>query len=245
MIRIRPLGDFGVDAPWVPWMQVGFGVIYLALAVCAFWLWDSFWFGIVIGVIGLLMLLCAGLYWHTSRRGKFVVWREVLAATPAATHVLDMGCGRGAVSIMVAQRFPQAKVTGVDLWRSVDQSGNSPEAAERNAQLNDVADRIAFLTGDMTQLPRPDNSYDLVTASLSIHNIHTAEGRQKAIDEAWRVLSPGGRLLIVDISKTREYERRLRELGAADLHRRPVGWRMWWSGPWMATAELRATKPIA
>ncbi|MEQ6898554.1 class I SAM-dependent methyltransferase [Microbacterium sp. KR10-403] len=245
MNRGRPLGDYGVDAPWVPWMMVGFGVIYLVLSGCAFWLWDSPGFGVVIGVIGLLMFVSAWLYWHTTRRGKFAVWREVLAETPAATRVLDMGCGRGAVSIMAAQQYPQAAVTGIDLWRSVDQSGNTPDAAERNAQLNDVADRLSLLTGDMTQLPCADGSFDLVTASLSIHNIHTADGREKAIDEAWRVLSPGGRLLIVDISKTREYEQRLRDLGAADVRRRPVGWRMWWSGPWMATTELRAMKPIA
>ncbi|WEG10551.1 class I SAM-dependent methyltransferase [Microbacterium horticulturae] len=245
MNRARPLGDYGVDAPWVSWMLVGFGVIYLVLSGCAFWLWNSPWFGIIIGVVGILMLVGAWLFWHTTRRGKFTVWREVLGEIPAAARVLDMGCGRGAVSIMAAQQFPRAQVTGLDLWRSVDQSGNSPEAAESNARLNDVADRITFLTGDMTQLPSPDASADLVTASLSIHNVPSAAGRMKAVDEAWRVLVPGGRLVVVDISKVGEYQRRLRELGAADLRRRPVGWRMWWSGPWMATDILEATKPLA
>lgn len=95
----------------------------------------------------------------------------------------------------------------------------------------------------MTALPYPDAASPLVTASLSIHNIPSASGRAHAIDEAWRVLAPGGLLAIVDISKVREYEERLRDLGAGDLHVRGAGWRMWWSGPWMATRILTASKP--
>lgn len=110
-------------------------------------------------------------------------------------------------------------------------------------RANGVENRIRFSTGDMTRLSSPDAAFDLVTASLSIHNIPSAAGRRKAIDEAWRVLEPGGRLLILDISKTREYERRLTELGAEDLAVRGAGWRVWWSGPWMASRTLTATKP--
>lgn len=244
MARARPLGDYGIDAPWVLWMLTAFGAVYVAFAACAVWLWDAAPTGIVLLVVGMLMFATAFLYWHTTLRGKFAVWEELLATLPAPSHALDMGCGRGAVAIMTALRFPAAQVTGVDLWRSIDQSGNSPDAARANAERNRVADRITFTTADMTSLPSPDFAFDLVTASVSIHNISSRGDRAKAIDEAWRVLAPGGRLVIVDISKMAEYEQRLRGLSAAALSRRPVGWRMWWSGPWMATGILTATKPV-
>lgn len=68
-----------------------------------------------------------------------------------------------------------------------------------------MAQRITLDTGDMTRLPYPDASFDLVTASVSIHNIPSAEGRARAVSEALRVLRPGGHLIIVDLSKTKEY----------------------------------------
>ncbi len=243
MTRARPLGDYGTDAPWVPWLLTGIGVVYLVFAGCAFWLWDTVPTGIVFVAIGLLMGVCAAIYWHTTFRGKFAVWQEVLAGLPAPHRVLDMGCGRGAVTVMTALRFPAARVEGVDLWRSIDQSGNGPDAAAANAALNAVDDRLLFRTGDMTALPCADASVDLVTASVSIHNIPTVTGRAQAVDEAWRVLRPGAQMVIVDIAKVREYERRLTQLGAIELSVRGAGWRMWWSGPWMATRILRATKP--
>jgi SAM-dependent methyltransferase len=232
-----------VDAPWVPWLWVGIGVVYLALAYLAAAVWAApAWTTALVVLIALVFFAGAALFWHASARGKFLVWRGLLADLPAPAQVLDLGCGRGAVSIMTAQAFPDARIVGVDLWRSVDQSGNSPAAAEANALENGVADRIRFVTGDMTSLPDFEHMFDLATASLSIHNIRTADARAKAIDEAWRVLSPGGHLVIVDISKVDEYVARLRTLGATDLFIRDGGWGLWWTGPWMATRILVAAK---
>ena len=245
MTAPRPAGDYGNDAPWVPWLFVGLGAAYIVLGVCgALWWGNPPFATAVILVVAVAFLLCGAVFWHATLRGKFVVWDELLAAlSPAPTRVLDMGCGRGAVAIMIADRFPDARVEGVDLWRSIDQSGNSPDAAAANARDNGVADRVRFTTADMTALPFDDGEFDLVTASLAIHNIPTAAGRRTALGEAWRVLSPGGRLLIVDLGKVREYPARLRELTGVQPQVRPVGWRMWWSGPWMATRIVTLVKP--
>lgn len=239
----RPVGHYGIDAPWVPWMFVGIGVVYLALAACLLWLWNGTAIGVVVlAIVGVVMLVAAAVYWHTTLRGKFVVWHDLLSTLPAPARVLDLGCGRGAVSIMTALRFGSARVDGIDLWRSIDQSGNGPGAAAANAAVNGVSDRIVFTTADMTEVPFADDTFDLVTGSVAIHNIPTASGRARAVDEAWRVLASGGRLVVADISKTREYVTRLRERGATDVTVHPAGWRMWWSGPWMATTVVQATK---
>jgi hypothetical protein len=63
------------------------------------------------------------------------------------------------------------RAVGVDLWRGVDQSGNSAEATRRNAIAEGVADRVELHTGDITALPFAENSFDVVVSSLAIHNI--------------------------------------------------------------------------
>src|SRR5207253_8454791 len=131
-------------------------------------------------------------YLYTTRRGKFAAWAELLdrLGLRGDERVLDMGCGRGAVLLMAAQHLTTGRAVGVDLWRTVDQSGNSAEAAQRNAVAEGVADRVELQTADMTALPFEEDSFDVVLSSLAIHNISGSAGREKAISEAVRVLRP-------------------------------------------------------
>jgi arsenite methyltransferase len=116
------------------------------------------------------------------------------------------------------------------------------DATRRNAAAEGVADRIELHTADMTALPFADNTFDIVVSSLAIHNIKGEAGRDQAIDEAVRVLRPGGRLVIVDIFATRRYVARLSERGMANVTRRGLGMRQWWGGPWMSSHLVMATK---
>jgi ubiquinone/menaquinone biosynthesis C-methylase UbiE len=95
----------------------------------------------------------------------------------------------------------------------------------------------------MAALPFPDGSFDVVLSSIAVHNIKGRVGRERAIREAVRVLRPGGRLMIADIFATGRYRDRLAELGMTDIARRDLGWRLWWSGPWLPTRLVTATKP--
>ena len=147
------------------------------------------------------------------------------------------------MGLMAALRRPGITVTGIDLWRSVDQSGNTAAAAIGNADINAVSDRVQFDTGDMTQLPYPDGSFQLVTASLAIHNIPTRDGRHQAIAEAVRVLAAGGSILIVDMRRTTDYRDDLTTAGLTVAEREPLGWRGWWGGPWMASTAITARRP--
>jgi len=244
MTTVRPRGGYGIDAPWVPWMWVGYAALYSAITVTAAVFWHAWWW--VVALLGLAAIgsaAGAALYWHTSLRGKFLLWDRLLAQTvlPAGSSAVDLGCGHGTVAIMTALRFPDVMVTGIDLWRSIDQSGNTIAAAERNATMSGVQHRIHFDTGDMTELPYPDGSFGLVTASLSIHNIPSRDGRRRAIAEAVRVLAPEGRILIADIRRAEEYAADLRAAGLT-VTTFPLGWRGWWSGPWMATTAVIATR---
>ncbi len=243
----RPRGAYGIDAPWVPVLWVGIAAATSGIAIL-FGLWRGSWwtdalcwyFGACTGIY----LIGAALYWYASLRGKFLIWQDLLDRIPsnAVTNALDLGCGRGAVAIATALRFPEARVTGIDLWRTVDQSGNGEDAARDNAHANGVHSRLALVTGDMTALPFEDGVFDLITAGLSIHNVPTEDGRTAALREAVRVLTPRGQLIIVDIRRTRDYAEQLTQLGLTVSGPNGLGWRSWWTGPWMAAIELEATQ---
>ncbi len=182
-------------------------------------------------------------YLHTTWRGKFAAWRALLGAQAwrGDEQVLDLGCGRGAILLMVAEHIPRGCATGVDIWSNKDQSGNAMDATLHNARAEGVAERIELKTADMRELPFADASFDLVVSNVAIHNIGDPAGRDRAIEEAWRVLRPGGKLLIADIWKSRQYQKRLAALGIR-TERRSLGWRMWWGGPWMPTMLVTASK---
>lgn len=233
----RRKGRYGIDAPYAPALMISGSIACLAVIVFAHV--KQFWVSFAI------LLLMAVVYLHTTLRGKFMVWQKLLDAMKCRgdERILDLGCGRGAVLLMAAEHLPQGRAVGIDIWSSKDQSGNAMAVTEQNARLEGVADRVELHTADMRQLPFADDSFDVIVSSVAIHNISAKEGRYKAIDEAWRVLRPGGRLLIADISKSRQYLQRLAALGATAT-RSNLGWCFWWGGPWVPTMLIEARKPM-
>jgi SAM-dependent methyltransferase len=236
-VNARRLGSYGVDAPIVPVIFTAALIFVIVNAVIARNVW--------LVIPALFLLASAATYLHSTRRGKFLVWAELLdrLGLRGDERILDMGCGRGAVLLMAAQHLTTGRAVGVDIWQSRDQSGNAAEATRGNAAAEGVVDRVELYTADMRTLPFADGSFDLIVSSLAIHNIPGSAGREKAIDEAVRVLRPGGRLMIADIKATRHHQKRLAKLGMKDVARRGLGWRFWWGGPWGQTRLVTATKP--
>ena len=233
----RRRGSYGIDAPLAP---AGIAVMIVVVLIGA--ILSGNW-RMSLPIAFMLAVLSSFLY--TTRRGKFAVWAGLLdqLSLRGDERILDLGCGRGAVLLMAAQHLTTGRAVGVDLWRSVDQSGNSPEATRRNAVAEGVADRVELRTADMTALPFENDTFDVVVSSLALHNIRGRDGRDKAISEAVRVLRPGGRLMIADIRETRKYQEQAVRLGMIDVARRRLGWRFWWGGPWGPTRLLTAAKP--
>jgi SAM-dependent methyltransferase len=82
-----------------------------------------------------------------------------------------------------------------------------------------------------------------VVSNLAIHNLPGNDARLAAIDEAVRVLRPGGHIIIADLGFTRLYATRLARLGMANVKREDLGWRAWWGLPCLRTHAVTATKP--
>lgn len=242
-------GDYGYDAPYG---LIIFASLTVVTSLFTAWTW---WDGASLATRPSLLLhfyvaFFAGntaSFYYTTRHGKFVEWERILDGLRLRgdERVLDMGCGRGAVSTAVARRLTTGRVTGVDIWNRLDQSGNARDVTLANAALEGVSDRMDVETADMRALPFPDATFDLVVSSLAIHNIRGNADRRLAVVEGYRVLRPGGRIVVADIRATSVYADALRTSGAADVARRRLGWRFWWGNPIAATILLTATKPTA
>jgi len=112
---------------------------------------------------------------------------DVAGVAPDGGAVLDVGTGPGVLLVDLATRRPDLRVTGVDL------SADMITAATRN--LERFGERAHALVGDVTSLPFPDRSFDLIVSSLSLHHWNHPED---AVPELARVLRPGGQVYIYD-----------------------------------------------
>jgi len=97
---------------------------------------------------------------------------------------LDVACGTGTMLQSLHQRYPEATLSGCDI---------SPEMLEiADTKLGSAA---SLINSPAEKLPYPDNSFELITCNSALHYFPDAES---AVREMWRVLLPGGQLVITD-----------------------------------------------
>lgn len=102
------------------------------------------------------------------------------------TDVLDAGCGTGAVIALLAKKYPDKHYTGIDL---------SPKMIEVAAAKG--TENAEFLCGDCENLPFEQDSFDVITCSMSFHHYPHPVDFFRSCE---RVLRPGGRLIIRDMT---------------------------------------------
>src|SRR5947209_2828360 len=100
-------GDYGFDAPYVPLMLGTIGLIFTVIGLLAL-RGTNLVAAIFCLIYGIFMLLSSASYVYTTRVGKFQSWAAILSqlGLHGNEQVLDMGCGRGAILLMVASLLP-------------------------------------------------------------------------------------------------------------------------------------------
>ncbi len=114
------------------------------------------------------------------------------SGSAAAMRILDLGCGTGEMALAIARAAPDVHLIGVD---------GDPDVLERaavKARAEGVELELHEALAD--RLPLPDADLDCVLSTLMFHHLLPA-AKRAALAEAWRILRPGGRLLVCDIGR--------------------------------------------
>ena len=117
------------------------------------------------------------------------------AQITSGAKVLDLGCGNGTTAMWLGHSCG-CQMVGVDL--SGTRVGNARQALRD--QPADLQTRLEFEKGSATELPFPDRSFTHVWSQATIYHIHE---KQKALQEAHRVLGDDGLLVFDDLTKPR------------------------------------------
>ena len=134
-----------------------------------------------------------------GREGAFRKRQLDLARVAPGESVLDVGCGTGTLAIAAARRVGEGgTVTGVDPSAAL--------LARARKKARRARSGVAFELSGGEALPFPDRSFDLVLSSLVLHHL-SHDALRSSAHEMYRVLKPGGRLLVVDIGGRQDPDR--------------------------------------
>lgn len=125
---------------------------------------------------------------HCPGRSWEAIGHLALRLTPAI-DIADLGAGEGLISQLLAHRA-----------RSVACIDNSPRMVEVGTELaqKNGLHNLTYQLGDIESVPLPEKSVDLAILSQALHH---AQHPQTAINEAFRILRPGGQVLILDLNE--------------------------------------------
>ncbi len=127
--------------------------------------------------------------------GLHRLWKDAMMdwlAPRPGQRLLDVAGGTGDVAFRFLKRAPGATAVVLDMTESMLTQGR------KRADAESMADRLNWVVGDAMDLPFPDNSFDTYTISFGIRNVTRIAD---ALNEAFRVLKPGGRLMVLEFSQ--------------------------------------------
>lgn len=122
------------------------------------------------------------------------LWRRRavrLVSKDKPAQIVDIATGTGDLAIALAEKMPQAKVTGLDLSEGMIEIGR--EKVERRG----LSDRVKLMAGDCLAMPLDDCSADVITVAYGVRNF---EHLDRGYAEMLRVLKPGGLLCVLELS---------------------------------------------
>lgn len=123
------------------------------------------------------------------------IWKDAMMdwlAPRPGQRLLDVAGGTGDISFRFLKRAGHGHATVLDLTEPMLVEGR------KRAEADAMGDQLNWVVGDAMALPFPDSTFDVYTISFGIRNVTRP---QEALNEAFRVLRPGGRLMVLEFSQ--------------------------------------------
>ena len=160
------------------------------------------------------LLGAAGMLFY-SKVGKLALRERLLDQIQwkGDERVLDVGCGRGLLTVGAARRLLSGRVVGIDVWKRGAITGNRAHSVLENARIEHVSDRVEVKEGDARELPFGNETFDVVVSNFVVHEMNSRQDREAMMSEVARVLKPGGQVALVDFVFTGECVVELRKHG--------------------------------
>jgi ubiquinone/menaquinone biosynthesis C-methylase UbiE len=178
---------------------IGPGVLFLIFGSLSFWV-PILW--IIAAFFFLISAYFAYAHYRFSPAGGNIQARilDLLISRldwNGQGNALDIGCGNGPLTIRLAQKYPEARVTGIDYWEK--NWDYSKSVCEQNARVEGVGERVVFQKASASALPFEDGKFDLAVSNLVFHEVRGTKDKRELVREALRVVKKGGRFTFQDL----------------------------------------------
>lgn len=154
------------------------------------------------------------------------VWRAQIASVlghvaepDRVRRILDLGCGPGVSSFQLAERLPEATIDGIDLAEKM-----IVRAKRHHARSFPQLSRVKFHVGDATQLPWPEETFDLVVGHSFLYLVPDPAA---VLEQARRVIVPGGTLVLLEPNRAGSFRSAAGRDFGHDLAAHPAGHVAW------------------
>lgn len=135
---------------------------------------------------------------HFLSLGIDKLWRKKaigMLEKASSQVILDVATGTGDFALQAMSLKP-AKITGIDISEGMLEVGRKKIAARNLQHIIDLK------AGDSENIPFPENNFDAVTVAFGVRNF---ENLEKGLSEIFRVLKPGGKLIVLEFSRPRKF----------------------------------------
>jgi SAM-dependent methyltransferase len=185
--------EFGWGLEWMNGLAVA-AIVTLSAAVAIEVSAPRWWpLAFVLVLLGACFLI-GNFIMRSFRSVEHIVLPMVKLLSGGSDRVLDAGCGAGRTTIALSRVLGEGHVIAVDRFDAdyIDDGGRA--LLERNLRIAGIEDRVRVETADLTALPFDDGTFDSAV-STNVYD-HLGRSKERGMQEAYRVLKPGGRFLL-------------------------------------------------